>query len=128
MIRRAKQFTVCLPNKPGAGAKFLSALGKTNLMAVSVVDSIDCSTIRLVPSNATQAAKALAKARICATTQPVLVVDLPNLPGALLRICRKLARAKVNIEYFYASAGPKTVDAPVVLRVSSIAKAMQALK
>ena len=128
MIRRAKQFTVCLPNKPGAGAKFLSALGKTNLMAVSVVDSVDCSTIRLVPSNATQAVKVLAKARICSTTQPVLVVDLPNLPGALLKICRKLGRAKVNIEYFYASAGPKTVEAPVVLRVSSIAKAMQALK
>ena len=128
MIRRAKQFSVCLPNKPGAGAKFLSALGKTNLMAVSVVDSIDCSTVRLVPSNAAQTAKVLAKARICATTQPVLVVDLPNLPGALLKICRKLARAKVNIEYFYGSAGSKAADAPVVLRVSSIAKAMQALK
>jgi len=79
MIRRAKQFSVCLPNKPGAGAKFFSALGKTNLMAVSVVDSVDCSTVRLVPSNATQAAKVLAKARICSTTQPVLV-----------RYCQKL--------------------------------------
>ncbi len=128
MIRKAKQFTVCLPNKPGTAAKFLAALGKTNLMAVSVVDSFDCSTIRLVPSNATQAARVLAKARICSTTQPVLVVDLPNLPGALLKICRKLGRAKVNIEYFYASAGSKAADAPVVLRVGSIAKAMQALK
>ncbi len=128
MIRRAKQFSVCLPNKPGTAAKFFAALGKTNLIAVSVVDSVDCSTVRLVPSNATQAAKVLAKARICATTQPVLVVDLPNLPGALLKICRKLGRAKVNIEYFYASAGSKAADTPVVLRVSSIAKAVQALK
>ena len=128
MIRKAKQFTVCLPNKPGTAAKFLATLGKTNLIAVSVVDSIDCSTIRLLPSNADQTAKILAKARICATTQPVLVVDLPNLPGALLRICRKLGRAKVNIEYFYASAGRKAAEAPVVFRVSSIAKAVQALK
>ncbi len=128
MIRRAKQFTVCLPNKPGTAGKFLATLGKTNLMAVSVVDSIDCSTIRLVPSNAAQTAKILSKARICSTTQPVLVVDLPNLPGALLKICRKLGRAKINIEYFYASAGTKTAEAPVVFRLSSIAKAMQALK
>ncbi len=128
MIRRAKQFTVCLPNKPGTAAKFLAALGKTNLMAVSVLDSADCSTLRIVPTNATQTAKILAKARICATTQPVLVVDLPNLPGALLRICRKLGRAKVNIEYFYASASRNTPEAPVVFRVSSIAKAIQALK
>ena len=128
MLKRTKQFTVCLPNKPGTAAKFLAALGNTNIMAVSVVDSIDCSTVRLVPSNAAQTAKILSKARICSTTQPVLVVNLPNLPGALLKICRKLGRARVNIEYFYASAGPKTADAPVVLRVSSIAKAMQALK
>lgn len=128
MIRRAKQFTVCVPNKPGTGATLLSRLGKTNLMAVSVVDSIDCSTIRLVPSNATKTAKILSQACICSTTQPVLVVDLPNLPGALLKICRKLARAKVNIEYFYGSAGSKATDAPVVFRVSSIAKAIQALK
>ena len=128
MIRRAKQFTVCLPNKPGTAAKFLATLGKTNLMAVSVVDSIDCSTVRLVPSNAARASKILSKARICSTTQPVLVVDLPNLPGALLKICRKLGRAKVNIEYFYASAGSKAADTPVVFRLSSIAKAVQALK
>ena len=128
MIRRAKQFTVCLPNRPGTAGKLFSTLGKTNLMAVSVVDSIDCSTVRLVPSNAAQAAKILSKARICSTTQPVLVVDLPNLPGALLKVCRKLGRARVNIEYFYGSAGSKAGDAPVVFRVSSIAKAVQALK
>ena len=128
MIRRAKQFTVCVPNKPGTGAKLLSRLGKINLIAVSVVDSIDCSTIRLVPGSAAKMAQILSKARICSTTQPVLVVDLPNLPGALLKICRKLARARVNIEYFYGSAGSKAADAPVVFRVGSLAKAIKALK
>ena len=128
MIKKAKQFTLCVPNKPGTGAKVLGALGKTNLMAVSVVDSVDGCTIRLVAGNANQAASLLSKSRICYTTQDVLVVDLPNLPGALKKICGKLARAKVNIEYMYGSAGAKAAEAPVVLRVSSVPKAVRALK
>ena len=128
MVNRAKQFTVWLPNKPGSAAKFFSTLGKTNLLAVSVLDSVDGCAVRLVASNSNQAARILAKACICSTTQDVLVVDLPNLPGALQKLCRKLARAKVNIEYMYGSAGARTAEAPVVLRVSSIAKAARALK
>ena len=128
MIKRAKQFTLCVPNKPGAAAKFLTALGKTNLVAVSVVDSVDGCTMRLVAGNAAQAARLLSKAKICACTQDVVVVNMPNLPGALKKICGKLARAKVNIEYMYGSAGAKANEAPVVLRVSSIPKAIKALK
>ena len=128
MVKKAKQFTVWMPNKPGTAAKFLTALGNINLLAVSVVDGVDGCAVRLVAGNATAAAKALTKAHICYSTESVLLVDLPNLPGALKKICRKLAQAKVNIEYFYGSAGVKSAEAPVVLRVSSIAKAIKALK
>ena len=128
MIKKAKQFTLCVPNKPGTGAKALGALGKTNLTAVSVLDSVDGCTIRLVAGNANQAARLLSKARICYSSQDVLVVDMPNLPGALKKICARLGRAKVNIEYMYGSAGTKAAEAPVVLRVSSISKAVRALK
>lgn len=128
MIKRAKQFTVFLPNKPGVAAKFLGTLGRTNVTAVSVLDSIDGCTVRLVASNATQAARLLSKAKVCCTTQDVLVVDMPNLPGVLKKICGKLGRARVNIDYMYGSAGAKASEAPVVLRVSSIPKAMAALK
>ena len=41
MIKRAKQFTVWLPNKPGIPARFLAVLAKTNLLAISVPDSVD---------------------------------------------------------------------------------------
>ena len=128
MIKRAKQFTVWLPNKPGIAAQFLAKLGKTNLLAISVLDSVDGCAVRLVANNSAQAARLLNKAKICSTTQDVLLVDLPNLPGALLKIRRKLARAKVNIEYMYGSAGARNAEAPVVLRVSSVAKAIRALK
>ena len=128
MIKRAIQFTVWLPNKPGSAAKFLSSFGKTNLLAISVLDSVDICTVRLVAHNANRAARILAKAGICNSTQDMLVVDLPNLPGALQKLCGKLARAKVNIDYMYGSAGARTAEAPVVLRVSSISKAVRALK
>jgi len=128
MIKKATQLTVYLPNQPGSAAKLFSALAKTNLLAVSVVDSVDSCAVRLVPANAVQAQRLLNKAGICSTIQNVLVADMPNLPGALQKVCRKLARAKVNIDYLYASVGPQTAEARVVLRVSSIAHAIKALK
>ena len=128
MIKRAKQFSLWVPNKPGGAGKFLTALGETNLVAISVADSVDGCSVRLVASNAAQAARLLSKAKICACTQDVLVVDMPNLPGALKKICAKLTRAKVNIDYMYGSAGNKANESPVVLRVSSIPKAIKALK
>ena len=128
MIKRAKQFTVWLPNKPGSAAKFLSSFGKTNLLAISVLDSVDGCTVRLVANRPEQAERRLKKAGICNTTQDVLVVDLPNLPGALQKLCGKLGRAKVNIDYMYGSAGARTAEAPIVLRVNSISQAVRALK
>jgi hypothetical protein len=58
----------------------------------------------------------------------VIELSLPNKPGTLADAARKLARAKVNIDYAYAAGGPGVDSSTVFLKVSDPKKAMAALK
>jgi hypothetical protein len=57
----------------------------------------------------------------------VLVLDASNRPGELSAIARKLAAAKVNIEYCNSATPPDARKGMVVMRVSNPAKALKVL-
>ena len=106
---RAVQLSVTMENKPGQLAKIGAALAraKVNIEAISVVDSAEVGVVRLVTSSSAKAAAALKKAGMNVVQQPVLVVKLPNKPGALGEAGMRLAAAKLNVDFVYGSAaGP----------------------
>ncbi|MFH1730209.1 MAG: ACT domain-containing protein [Planctomycetota bacterium] len=57
-----------------------------------------------------------------------LSVMLPNKPGQLASVADKLARAGVNIEYVYGSAGLGAQEVVCVFGVSDMAKAKKLIK
>lgn len=124
-----KQFTVCLENKPGQLARLCKALAraKVNILAISVVDSVDSGLVRFVAESAAAARKALAKAKINATTRDVLVVTLANEPGGLAEAAGRLAAAGVNIDYVYASTMRQCEEALCVFAVDDNDKAAKVL-
>ena len=124
----ATQFSVGLDNKPGALAKLCGSLirAKVNIEAISVADTADCCWVRLVASPAAAAKTELTGGRYNFTTQRVLTVRAVNAPGQLERIAARLAKAKVNINYVYAS-GVRGADSLVVLGVSNLSRAARAL-
>lgn len=130
MVTEATQLTVCLDNKPGQLAKLCRAMAKAgvNLQALTVVESADQCQVRFVPNKVRSAKRVAAAAACCAHEASVLVVDLANRAGELAKLSGKLARAKVNIEYAYGSAGGTCKTCPIVLRVSNLRAAMRALK
>jgi hypothetical protein len=124
-MARGTQLSVTMENKPGELAKLGAALAraKVNIEAISVLDSSDVGVIRLVTSSNTKARAALKKAGMSVVQQPVLIVKLPNQPGALGAAARKLAAAKVNIEFVYGSAAGAGKPSTIVIGVSDIARA-----
>ncbi len=124
-MARGTQLSVAMENRPGQLAKLGAALAraKVNIEAVSVVDSSDVGVVRLVTSANAKARAALKKAGMTVAQQPVLIVKLPNEPGALASAARKLAAAKVNIEFVYGSAAGASQMSTLVLGVSEIARA-----
>lgn len=124
---RGLQLSVTMANKPGQLAKVGAALAraKVNIEAISVVDSAEVGVVRMLTSSAAKAKAALKKMGLEAVQQPVLVLKLANEPGALSQVAKKLAAAKINIEYVYGSAAGKGELSTIVLGVSDVAKAVK---
>ena len=125
-----KQLSVFLANKPGVLAKLCDSLAEQdiNIMAISVSDTVDHAVVRLILSDPRKAMDVLEAHNMLTVETDVLLVPIRNKPGQLASMSRKLAKAKVNIEYAYGSAAGGGSDSFLVLRVSDIAKAKKALK
>jgi len=123
---RGTQLTVVLENKPGQLAKMAAALKKAgvNVLAISVVDSVDTGVIRMVVDSPAKAKQALARAKITVTQQLVLLVALANAPGALQDLAAKLSVAGVNINYVYGSVTRQGNEGLLVLGVDKLGQAL----
>ena len=124
-MTRGTQLSLALENKPGQVAKVAATLAraKVNIEAISVVDSAEVGVVRLVTSSNAKARAALKKAGLNAIQTPVIIAKLPNEPGALAQAARKLAAAKVNVEYIYGSAARKGQPSTIIIGVSDIERA-----
>jgi len=124
-----KQLAIFLENKPGTLARLCDALAavKINIYAITVSDTIDHSVIRLVVSDPRKTLLLLEEHGTLVVEDDVLMVDGDNKPGALARICHRLAAAKVNIEYCYCATSPDAKKGLLILRPSDPKKALKVL-
>ena len=124
-MARGTQLSVTLENKLGQLAKVAGALAraKVNIQAISVVDAAEVGVVRMVTSSNARAAAALKKAGMNVVRQSVIIAKLPNEVGALAAAARKLAAAKINVEYIYGSAARTGQPSTIVIGVSNITRA-----
>ncbi len=121
------QISVFLANKPGVVAHLCAALAQrdVNILAMTVLDTVDIGTMRMVVDNVSAAQDALNGSGAAYVEVPVISIAIPNKKGAFARISRVLANAEVNIEYFYATAAPGTDHTLGIFRVSNREAALE---
>ena len=121
--------TVTLQNKPGTLAQVCSALGKAgvNISALLAPEIRGKGKVRLLVDNLDKAKDALKAAKIRFGEEEAIAVELDNKPGALGEVAEKLAQAKINIRYVYATTSEGSAKATVVLAVPDVAKALGVL-
>lgn len=124
-----QQLAVFLENKPGTLARLCEALAKAhvNIYAITTSDTVDHSVTRLVVSDPRKALLLFEDHGTLVVEDDVLLVDMDNKAGSLARICQRLSKAKVNIEYCYCATPPSARKGLLVLRVDHPAKALKAL-
>ena len=132
-MRIAKQLSVRLVNKPGRLAAMLGALnkGKVTFRALVVMDSGDRGTIRFVPDNYQAATEVLDAVNVSYDDADVLLVEVPNQPGAFRKTCERLAAYHLNIDYAYSSFGgdPGCKGGGLaVIKVNDLSKAQKLLQ
>ena len=125
-----KQLSVFLENKIGVLERLCRSFkeNKINITAISVSDTIDHAVVRMIVSNPEKAIYVLEDRGVLVVATDVLAVNVPDKPGALLSVCKKLAKAKVNLEYAYGTTGSSKGNSQLILRVDDIKKAQKVLK
>ena len=111
-------------------AELCSALGQSgiNIIAILVPEAKDRQKARVMvrTDDLAGARDVLKKAGVRFSEEEVLDIELDNMPGTFGELAGKLARAKVNIRFAYATTSP-FARARVVIAVSDTTKALAVL-
>ncbi|MHC4265592.1 MAG: ACT domain-containing protein [Planctomycetota bacterium] len=124
------QFSIFMVNKPGVLAQILGefARAKMNIVAITMMDSVEHGVMRVIFNNTEKAKEMIPKLNMPYHETEVLCVTLKNHSGALAAVAEKLSKEHVNIAYAYCTAGAKGGKTTGVLKVADVKKAMKVLK
>ncbi len=114
------QLSAFLANEPGVVARLCEALAEhgVNIRAMTVLDTVDIGTMRVVVDDIELAKEALDGAGAAYVEVPVITIPIRNAQGGFGQIARVLAAANINIDYVYATSVPGTDFSLGVFRVS----------
>lgn len=94
------QIDLDMPDRPGELARLTSLLGeaRVNIDAMSAASGAGRSYMSLLVDQPTKARQLLEKEGYRLASRTVLVVRLPDRPGALAKLAADLARAGVDVQ------------------------------
>ena len=126
----AQQFSIFMVNKPGVLAQVLGefAQARINIVAMTMMDSVEHGVMRVVFAVPKKAGEVLTKLNMPWNETEVLCVTLTNKAGALAAVVKKLATNHISISYAYCTAGAKGGRTTGVLKVADVKNAMKLLE
>ena len=129
MLKIEPQLAVFLDNRPGMLLRTCQVLAsaKINILALSILDTVDHAIIRMVVDKPKEAEQALPRMHAMVQRRDVIVMDMPNAIGALAGIAERLAEAGINVEYAYCSASAGQQAGALVLRTNDLEATINAL-
>ncbi|MBI4460614.1 MAG: hypothetical protein HY648_11220 [Acidobacteria bacterium] len=126
----ATQFVIQVQNERGALAALCTELGKVavNIAAIQAPDHPGRAAVRIVATPVDAAKKVLEKMGYAYSEETVVTAHLPERPGALGKLTRKLTEKGIDILYCYGTIERGTARAMVVLGVSDPQTAAEIVK
>jgi len=125
--RKVKEISFTMPNKVGLLSEVTTAVAeaKVNIAAICAYAMENSAYFMLTVDSNAKARKALASLGVGIEERDMVEVEMPNKPGELQKVARKIGDAGIDIEYMYATAGKsktaigvfKTADDPKAIKV-----------
>ena len=128
-IRIATQLAIFLDTRPGMLARTCQALAKAriNILALSILDTVDHAVVRMVVDQPKEAEQVLSSLHAMVQAREVVVIDVPNEAGVLAKIAEHLTEAGINIEYAYSMSSHTGQSGALVLRTNDLEGTINAL-
>lgn len=126
--KKRTEFEIGCAHKSGELARILGTLSKggVNVLAFCGHGHEDKATVLLVSKTPKKAAAVLKTAGIAYKTNPVVAVTGASGAGEGAALARKLAEAKLNVDYAYASTSGRG-KSTAVFRIKDVERAVKAL-
>jgi hypothetical protein len=129
-IETLKQFSVFMPNKPGALSRLAALFAEKGINILGIASEVgdDSGLVRIALDSDADASAILSKAGFSSVETSILSVELDDEPGQLKRVTDALAEGKINITTVYGTsvAGAKT--SRVLIAVHGLDKALAILE
>ena len=127
MLKPAIQFSVFLVNKPGILSRVCDELAghKINVIALTLMDSVEHGVFRFVAEDVAKARLALASLNIPTTETEVLMAEMPNRPGAMADLCSRLNSQHISIKDAYVTSGAPGGRTLGIFKVDNLKKALK---
>jgi len=119
-----------MENVPGKLSDLSDILGGEgiNIRAISVADTSDLTTVRIIVDDPTKALRVLESKGYNIRKKDVLAVETPDHPGGLNAVLKPLKIAKINVHYLYPYIGRTGDNAIIILGVDKLEEAIEVLK
>jgi hypothetical protein len=124
-----RQFTVFLENRVGQLIEVVRRFegSPVRIVALSIVDSAECSFVRFLLSHPEQGREILERAGLSIIETDLIGVELPQAPQPMLNVCTALLQAEVNIIQAYPLLVRPRGKPAVALMVDDTDMAMETL-
>jgi hypothetical protein len=105
--RKAKEISFTTANKVGLLSEVTTAVAgaKVNITTICAYAMENNATFMLTTDSNAKAKKALTPLGVTVEEKDVVAVEVPNKPGELQKVAKKIADGDIDIEYMYATAG-----------------------
>jgi len=103
------------------------ARAKINILALSILDTVDHAIVRMVVDKTKEAEKVLTDMHAMVQGREVVYMEVSNEVGALAKISEQLAEAGINIEYAYCTTSPSNTAGALILRTNDLEATINAL-
>ncbi len=125
-----RQISVFIDNRPATLAEMTRALAdrNINLRALSLAETRDFGTTRIIVADVDACVEVLKEAGYHFIETDVLAVEVADRPGGMADVLECIASEHISVEYAYAMIEKREGSAVIILRVDNTGKAIMALR
>ncbi len=128
-VKLIRQYTVFIPNVPGALRKFVELFANEGVNIVGIASEIrdDSGVVRIAVDAERKVSHVLTGAGFTTIETFLISIEMSDKPGQLLRLASLLGENNINITTVYGTS-VGGVNGRLLLNVSDTDKAMEVLK
>ncbi|HCC49035.1 MAG TPA: hypothetical protein DEQ38_13105 [Elusimicrobia bacterium] len=129
MIKLVRQYSVFLPNTPGAMNKFLEHFFRKEINIIGIASEMtdDAGIVRITVDSENPISSVLTQEGFTTVETPMILMELMDKPGMLLRMSTLLSAHGINITTIYGTTYTGSVG-HLLLNTTDVTRAMELLE